>query len=531
MPKTTSGRVDLITLAKRTLNTALNKFYSKHCKEYIVNKKIVDKQDKITKSEIEKIRKAEEKAAGKKAKQDEKEQKEADKVAAREEARSLKEVKEGDPDPQDINDIWNISRIYCKTALLNLEICDEDGIFLTDNNTLLGKLGYNSDTENINLLLLECQILRDSGWGKKKFSNIYDLVSGDIDTKLENGIYQLFDNDNRVITNNAQITNNPKLTKFREALTAIPPASGKKRKLGADQEQIPAFLNNALSTPYPAIFGPDNWWPETFCNIPTYLDGWGGGGCTGKTLVKFKNELGSFKYIIKNKTNSQNYIMTAMFRNGYVDIKLDTTFPIKTSQGTSFYTNREAINIDISDKKKLSAGYVIKQQLQYLITTFTVYLDNNSGVTNKDLWEWFRINNGNMLKLMNLGGPKSFGDINQENSALIKSFYSDPGMRTRDNDRYILQAGTDRPSALGRATVLALTAEPDGLKPNVIVGYSTNVENFFYVLQKDEKSSKKSRNTGGKTLKNKKKSKFITKSKRGKVYNKRRTRKNKIIPK
>jgi hypothetical protein len=116
-----------------------------------------------------------------------------------------------------------------------------------------------------------------------------------------------------------------------------------------------------------------------------------------------------------------------------------------------------------------------------------------------------------MLQLMRLGCVKAYGDLFQEilgiaaqlpvyrgnYPAQISPFglNSNPqgqfgyaasiGFTPMEGplgrDRLLIQAGTDRPSAIGRACIFSLLGNPNQINNKALVGYSTKPDNFFYI--------------------------------------------------
>jgi hypothetical protein len=171
------------------------------------------------------------------------------------------------------------------------------------------------------------------------------------------------------------------------------------------------------------------------------------------------------------------------------------------------------VNTSVFNKKTLAAKNVLQSQLQLLVTSNDYYINMfKQGQLPYDkfnIWETFRTDvtgpNGNsMLRLMQFGCVKAFGDLFQEILGIAaqlpvyrgnypaqispKGINIGPvgrnGFTSFENDgrdRLLIQAGTDRPSAIGRASMFSLFGNPNEINKKAFVGYSTNSDNFFYV--------------------------------------------------
>jgi len=445
--------------AKRILNQTLSIYFEKNCKKAIRQKK----NDEVITL---------------KALADEARQK---KILEKALERSGEGI-----DENDMQSMWKVGVIYAKTGLLSLGLCNENGEFV---NELYTDKAYDDSARK--LLKMEAQIIR-TVWGSHSFP-IYNVGKGNIDDQLERCVYDIFKGNPYILSNESSIkVNQEKLSSFRSSI-------GTK----------PAFIDNALNADYPHFF---NSWPKTLCNIPTFLDGWGASGCSTSSKDGITSngstasEVGSFSYTIHNNNitefyNAQfNYIPT----DGSVAIGLQTTMPVN---GTMYTIN---MTTNITNKKLMSAGYVLKLQITYITQVLMRYIDliNSQGISdakNLDLWEWFRTDSTEnpMLRFMQLGGAKSLADVNIELSALMPQvdYYNNseplsynmgnnPPILT--NDRPLLQGGTDRPSGIGRAVVLSLLAE-NSINQKAMVGYSSSSKKFLYTLPPYLRESNKKR--------------------------------------
>ena len=121
-----------------------------------------------------------------------------------------------------------------------------------------------------------------------------------------------------------------------------------------------------------------------------------------------------------------------------------------------------------------------------------------------DLWEHFRTDitgENKMYKLMQIGCVKAFGDLFQEilgNAAQVPVYRGNKPMQIKNpdpmyknimftdfyesgRDRPLIQAGTDRPSAIGRACLFSSLGKPNDVNNMVLTGYSTSENNYFYI--------------------------------------------------
>jgi hypothetical protein len=458
----------------------------------------------------------------------------------------------------DKENLWLVSEIYARTGLLSLDLCDNYGNpkSVTSNQSSIGK----------NILKLETQILRNLGWkNRSKERNIYrGIVDGDIDTQLGDGIQTILLEDSsladRVLTNGKLSTDifNPSI------------------------KNTYSFMDNALNSHKP--FDADLW-PKGLCTVAGLMDAWAGNGCTlheKDTLDKLNvgMEFGQFAFKLTNQDESlyyQSIIEPRGNKTGDINIRLETGFYVNRNQfrkdNTSTQLRKDNTSTSIFDKKTLSAKNVLEQQLQLLVNSYNEYISmfisSNLEIYKFNLWEHFRTDTtpeNKMLNLMQIGCVKAFGDLFQEilgNAAQISvyrgnkpyqitgntkygftNFYNadnsvftgnfTPNIIPLGRDRPLIQAGTDRPSAIGRACLFSALGQENEVNNMVLTGYSTSPDNYFYirprklVSQEQQKAVKPNKTKPVKSKKYNKQTNSNIQSRKGKKGGKRTLKKKKI---
>jgi hypothetical protein len=447
----------------------------------------------------EKKQQKEEQAAQRKAESEQRKQERlAEAAQAKERAVSRQADRDAmrDPYPGEYNDLqsaWKIAQIYTRTALISLGLCENN----VENNGSWSQQALALSTDGsiqAQLLAMEAQNLRElSGW--QRIAPIYSLGSGNIDDRIERGIFELYKDNPNFFYSGLNIGDKLDITRDISKITGtFEPQikAGKKASLQASSTNPAFFVDNALQqafikTNLPELTDALN---NVLCPVAAYCDAWNGAGCKTKrgngsdcrqtSEVPVPNGGFSFKIQSPESVNFYETSVDSFEDNGEFNLTLGTSLNIN-GQLYSFVKR-----CDIQNSNLLGAGYVLKRQLNNLNSYFCALFNAINGgfpITNSAVWEVFRTDTQNgtnpMLRLVQDGGAKSLGDIGIEMFGLTaaRKYYAIPdgvGVENNvvqykardqqvipfDNNRPLLVGVTDRPS-YGRQAVTALEALPD----------------------------------------------------------------------